>query len=160
VTDPEQRHDEAVAPGLALDAVARVDQDHREVAVGGARGHVARVLLVAGAIRDDELAVRGRKIAIRDVDGDALLALRTQAVHQQRQVDGAAGRALALAVFSDRGELILVDGLRVVQQPPNQRALAIVDAAGGEQPHQLLALVAREVGLDVLAERIEPLHQK
>src|ERR1039458_2035533 len=37
-------------------------------------GHVARVLLVAGSVRDDELALGCGEIAIGDVDGDALLA--------------------------------------------------------------------------------------
>ena len=45
-----------------------------------------------GRVGDDELALVGREVAVRDVDGDALLALGLQAVGQQREVDLAAGR--------------------------------------------------------------------
>ena len=58
VPDAEQRDDEAVAPRLLQDAVAGVDQDDRQVAVRRAGRHVARVLLVARAVGDDELAAR------------------------------------------------------------------------------------------------------
>ena len=51
-----------------------------------------------GRVGDDELAPAGREVAVGDVDRDALLALGLEAVRQQRQVDLAAGRALALAV--------------------------------------------------------------
>ena len=47
----------------------------------------ARVLFVAGRIRDDELALVGGEIAVRDVDRDALLTLGRQTVDKQRKVD-------------------------------------------------------------------------
>ena len=75
-----------VPPGLHLHAARRVDQDHGEVRGRGAGRHVARVLLVARAVGDDELALVGVEVAVGDVDRDALLALGLQAVHQQRQV--------------------------------------------------------------------------
>ena len=53
---------------------------------GRAGDHVARVLNVAGRVGDDELALRRREVAVRDVDGDALLALGAQAVGEQREV--------------------------------------------------------------------------
>jgi hypothetical protein len=46
-----------------------------EVGGRGAGGHVARVLLVARRVGDDELAPVGGEVAVGDVDGDALLAL-------------------------------------------------------------------------------------
>ena len=70
------------------------------IAGGRAGGHVARVLLVARRIRDDELALRGGEVAIGHVDGDALFALGLQSVHDKREIQfaraGAAGPALAL----------------------------------------------------------------
>ena len=48
---------------------------------------------------------------------------------EERRVDLAAGRAAALAVASHGRELVLVDRLRVVEQPADERALAVVDAA-------------------------------
>ena len=47
----------SVAAGLALDSSARIDEQDRHVGVRGAGRHVARVLLVAGAIDDDVAAV-------------------------------------------------------------------------------------------------------
>ena len=47
------------------------------------------------------------------------------------------------------GKLVLVDHLGVVQQPDDERALAVIDAAAGEEAQQLLLLVAGEVGVDV-----------
>ena len=84
-------------PGLRQHALARVDQDDGELGVGGAGRHVARVLLVARRVGDDELAPVGGEEAIGDVDGDALLALGFQPVDQQREIDVAAGRAVLLA---------------------------------------------------------------
>ena len=60
---------------LRADAVAGVDQEDRDVGRGRAGRHVARVLLVAGRVGEDELAPRGREVAVGDVDRDALLAL-------------------------------------------------------------------------------------
>ena len=46
----------------------------------------ARVLDVAGAVGDDELAVRGGGVAVGHVDRDALLALGPQPVGDEREV--------------------------------------------------------------------------
>ena len=63
-----------------------------QIGGGCAGGHVARVLFVPRRVGDDELAPRRGEIAVRDVDGDALLALGAQAVGQQRKIDGPADR--------------------------------------------------------------------
>ncbi len=74
-------------PARLLDqALARVDEDDGQVRRRGAGHHVARVLDVARRVGDDELAPLGGEVAVRDVDGDALLALGAQAVGEQRQV--------------------------------------------------------------------------
>src|SRR5690606_38129787 len=86
---------------------------------------------------DDERAPGGGEVAVGDVDGDALLALGPQAVGEQRQVG--VGVAPLEAGALDRGELVFEDGLRVVEQAPDERRLAVVDAARGgeaEQFHQ------------------------
>jgi len=51
------------------------------------RCHVPRVLDVSRAVGDDELPVRRRRVAVRDVDRDALFALGAQAVGDEGQVD-------------------------------------------------------------------------
>jgi hypothetical protein len=45
------------------------------------------------------------------------------------------------AVAFQRGELVVVELLALVQQAPDQRALAVVDAAAGDEAQQRLALV-------------------
>ena len=80
-----------MAPGLGDDALARIDQHHREIGAGGAGRHVAGVLHVAGRVGDDEAAPLRGEEAVGDVDGDALLALRLQAIDQQREIEIAAG---------------------------------------------------------------------
>ena len=87
MADAEQRHDVAVAARLRQQALARIDQHHGDVGGGRAGGHVARVLLVARAVGDDELALVGAEEAVGDIDGDALLALGGEAVEQQRVID-------------------------------------------------------------------------
>jgi sulfate adenylyltransferase subunit 2 len=86
VGNAEQRGDERVTPGLLDHAVASIDEDQREVGGRCAGHHVARVLHMAGAVRDDELALGCREVAVRDIDGDALLALRAEPVGEQREV--------------------------------------------------------------------------
>ena len=64
-----------------------VFEDHRDVSGRRAGDHVPRVLLVAGCVGHDELpALRGEE-PVRDVDRDALFALRRKAVHQQCEID-------------------------------------------------------------------------
>ncbi len=76
-----------MAARLGEDAFAGVDQDDGHVGGGGAGGHVAGVLLVAGSVGDDELAMRGGEVAVGDIDGDALLPLGAQAVGELGEVD-------------------------------------------------------------------------
>ena len=135
--DAEQIGDERMAARLRQHAVARVDQNDGEIGGGRAGRHVARVLLVARRIGDDELAFRRGEIAIRDVDRDALLAFGAQAVGQQREIDVAA--AAVGRSFGDAGQLIFVDAFGIVEQAADQCALAVVDAAGGGKTQETQA---------------------
>ena len=114
-----------MAARLLDDAVAGVDQHDGDV--GGARAgdHVARVADVAGGVGDDERAPRGGEEAVGDVDRDALLALGAQAVGQPREVD--------LGVV----DLVGHQRLGVVEQPPDQGRLAVVDRAGGGEADEV-----------------------
>jgi hypothetical protein len=142
VRNADQRSQFRVTPGLRQHALARIDQDDREVCRGSGGDHVARVLLVARGVGDDVLARAGREVAVGDVDGDALFALGLQAVGEQRQVDG--GHAALLRGLFDGGQGVGEDGLGVVQQAADQRALAVVDAAAGQEAQQ--AVVGNVVG--------------
>jgi hypothetical protein len=154
VLDAQQRGDEAVALGLSLHAIAGIDQNDRQVAGGRPGGHVAGVLLVAGGIGNDELALRRGEITVGHIDGDALLTLGLQAIDQQRQIDVLASGTDLLRIASNGLQMILIDHLRVMQQAADQRALAVVDVAAGEETQELLALVLRQVREDVLADQI------
>ena len=124
-----------MAARLLDDAVARVDQDHRELRRRGARDHVARVALVARGVGDDERAPRRREVAVGDVDRDALLALGPQAVGQRREVRHAVG-----AVAVQRVDRVVEEQLRVEEHAADQRRLAVVHRAGRGQAQELLAV--------------------
>jgi hypothetical protein len=83
------------------------------------------ILDVAGRVRDDELALRRSEVAVGDVDRDALLALRAQAVGEQRQV-GLLVTAVTRRAL-DRLELVFEDALGVVEQAADEGGLAVVN---------------------------------
>ena len=131
----EHREHVGVSPGLLDDALAGVDEDHGEVGRRGAGDHVARVLDVAGRVGELEAPARRDEPAVGDIDRDPLLALGSQAVHQQREVDVVVPAA-PRGVF-DVLELVDEDLLRVEEQPADQRRLAVVDRARRDQAEQI-----------------------
>jgi hypothetical protein len=72
--DAEEGGDADVPPRLLAQPGRGIDEDEGEVGGGSAGRHIARVLHMAGAVRDDELSVRRGRVPVRHVDGDALLA--------------------------------------------------------------------------------------
>ena len=123
---------------LRQNALARVDEQDGEIGGRGAHRHVAGILLVAGRVGDDELALVGREIAIGDVDGDALLALGGQAVDEQREIEIVALRAVLLRIRFERGDEIVGREIGVIEQAPDQRRLAVVDRAAGDEAQERL----------------------
>ncbi|MNZ92720.1 hypothetical protein D3C78_1117540 [compost metagenome] len=109
---------------------------------------------MARGVGNDELALGGREVAVGHIDGDALLALGLQAVDQQRQVDVVTGGADFLRIAGDGFQMIFVDHLRVVQQAPDQGALAVIDVTAGKEAQQLFTFVLGQVSEDVLADQI------
>jgi hypothetical protein len=67
----------------------------------------------------------------------ALLALRLKPVDQQRQVHRSALRPVPLRIRLQRIELVLVDQVAVVEQPPDQSRLAVVHAPAGDEAEQV-----------------------
>jgi hypothetical protein len=84
---------------------------------------------VAWAVDDDEPAVLRVEVAPGDVDGDALLALGGEAVHQTAEV-GCAGRRPGGAL--DGGALVGGERVRIPQYAADQGRLAVVHRAAGE----------------------------
>jgi hypothetical protein len=152
--DADQTDQEAVPPRLGEHAFARVHQDHRQVGGGGAGDHVAGVLLVAGGVGDDELALVGGEEAVGDIDGDPLLALGGEAVDQEGEIDRPALRADLAGIRLQRRQLVLEDHLRIVEQPSDQGRLAVVHRPAGDEPQQPLGLMRRQIPLDIRRDEI------
>src|SRR5690606_26898646 len=129
VRNAQERGDGGMPARLPGDAGGGIDQYHRQVCARGPGDHVARVLLMAWRVGDDERSTGRGEVAVRDVDGDALLALGPQTVGDEREVD------LRPAAARPAEGLVLIVGNRsaVDEQPPDQRALAVVDATGGRE---------------------------
>ena len=140
--------------GLGQDALAGVDQDDGQVGGRGAGRHVAGVLLVARGVGDDELPPLGGEEPVGDVDGDALLALGRRPSTQQGEVELARPGCRPSASRPRARQAGPRRELRLVQQPPDQRALAVVDAAAGDEPQEPLALVRPQVGVDVIGDQV------
>ena len=142
--DPEQRDQQRVPPRLAGETLPSIHQDHGDIGRGGTGRHVAGVLLVAGRVGDDERALVGGEETIGDIDGDALLALGLETVHEEGEVDlGALGAVLA-RIALQRRHLIVEDLLGVVQEAADQGRLAVIDGAAGDEAQHFLALVSGE----------------
>src|SRR4029077_14423723 len=97
---------------------------------------VARVLLMTGAVRDDEAPRGGREVTVGHVDRDALLALGAQPVGQQGKIQRTRA-ASALACLGNVLELVVEHLLGVVQEAADQRALAVIDRARGREAQQV-----------------------
>jgi hypothetical protein len=104
---------------------------------------------MARRIGDDKFAARCREIAVGHVDGDLLLALGLQAIHEQSEIKRPRP-ARPLGVAFGASELILINLCRVVEQTPDQSALAVIDTAAGEETQQASILLGDEAGLESL----------
>ena len=100
-----------------------------EVRGRGTGDHVAGVLHMSRRVRDDELPLGRGEVAIRHVNRDALFTLGAQAVGEVRQVDLPAAGDVG-GTF-ERLQLVLHQILGIVQQPADERGLAIIHRAAG-----------------------------
>ena len=92
---------------------------------------------MAGRVGNDELALVGIEEAVGNIDGDALLSLGGQPVHQQRKVNVVALCADAFGVAFQRLHLIVEQGLCFIQHTADQGALTIVDGAAGDKAQRV-----------------------
>src|SRR5262249_11288580 len=86
-----------------------------------------------------------------------LLALGAEAIGQQGEVEPSGGNVAGRLAYA--GELIFVDALGIIEQPSDQRALAIVHTARGGKAEEL-GLCRRKCGLDRGEFRCRLAHQK
>ncbi len=134
---------------LWKNAFARVYQNDGEFRGRSASHHVARVLLVARCVSNDELAARCGEIAISNVDGDALLAFGAQAVSEEREIDYAC--VAAGGGFGDGLELVVVNAARIVEEPADESGFAVVDTSGSGEAQKVFTFFAFEEGGKCLA---------
>ena len=125
VRDAQQRSQEGMTPRLFQNALSGVDQHDRQIGRGGTGHHVAGVLDVPRGVGDYELPPRSREVSVGDVDGDALLSFGSKSVSEERQVR-------VFGAHLNRGpldslHLVLEDRLGVVQQPTDERGLAVIN---------------------------------
>jgi hypothetical protein len=104
---------------------------------------------VTRRVGDDELAAGGREVAIGDVDRDPLLALGDQPVEQEREVELVALGAETLRIAGERRQVVVEDEICLVQEASDQRALAVVDTAAGDEPQQPLPPLRLEESVDL-----------
>ena len=91
---------------------------------------------------DDEFAFCGGKVAVGNVDRDALLAFGTQTVGEEREVEHAGCRCpFAL----DGPELIVVDTLRVIEQASDKGGFAVVHGACSRQAEEVFGGLTPEI---------------
>src|ERR1051325_8512523 len=117
-----------VPAGLRQQALASIDENDGGIRRGRPGYHVAGVLLVARRIGNDEFAPGCGEIAVRNINGDALLAFSPQAVSQERKINRPIG-AIDSALLNGE-QLVFIDGLSVIEQAPDQGRFAVVHAPG------------------------------
>ena len=133
----QQMQQIAMPARLFLHAIHRIDHQHRGGGGGRAGDHVLQELLVTGRI-DDEIGTRCRvETDLRRVDGDALVAFGLEGIQQEGPFERHA------ALFRHRldgFQLAVGHRAGVVDQPSDQRGLAVIDMADdddGQRAHPL-----------------------
>jgi hypothetical protein len=76
-------------------------------------------------IGQDELPGRGCKVAVRDIDRDALLALCSQAISEQSKIGSV--QTLALAHLLNMIKSVNENGIGVEEEPTDQRRFAVIN---------------------------------
>lgn len=110
---------------------------------------IGRLLSDTKQIFEDQLAALERDSRKHGTTGDdidfALLVDGLEAVDQQCEIDVVTRRAMLARIAFERGELILENLLGVGQQAPDQRRLAVIDRAAGQEAQQRLLLLRRQI---------------
>ena len=105
---------------------------------------------MAGGIGNDEFALVGREVAVSYVNRNPLFPLGLQSVEQQGIVDCSPLCADLLAVHLQRRQLVLEHHLRIPEQAPDECALAVINAAAGDEAQQRFFFLAFEIGENIL----------
>ena len=131
--DAEQMQQVAVPPRLVAHAFGRVDHQDGGVGLRRAGDHVAQEFGVARRIDQHEIPRARAELDLAGVDGDVLVALGLQRIEHERPFERhAAPRAHGLQLF----ELAVRQAVGFVEQPADQRRLAVVDMADDDDADQ------------------------
>jgi hypothetical protein len=122
----QQAQQVGVAPRLVLHPFVRVDDQHHRVGAGRPAHHVLQEFLVPRGIDQHVFALPGAKADLRGIDGDPLVALGLHGVDDECPFEG---HAALLRHGLHRLQLALGQRIGLVQQPPDQGGLAVVDMA-------------------------------
>jgi hypothetical protein len=77
-----------------------------------------------------------------------LLALCGKTIDQERKVEVAALSSDALAFGLQARKLIVEQELALVEQASNQRGLAVIDTAAGDESKKVLIFLTPQVGIE------------
>jgi len=123
-----------VPPAVLAHPLLGVDHQHRRLGARRPRDHVLQELDVPRRVDDDVVALGALEEAARGVDGDPLVLLVRQRVEQERVLERLP-RPLALSPH--RLQLPLRQRPRVREQPPDHRALAVIDVPDDDDVESL-----------------------
>ena len=107
VLDSKQPRNVGVTQRLRLQSLCRVNQDDGSVGIGRASGHIPRVLFVPRRVGDYKMPPWGRKVAVRDINGDALFPLGAQTICNEREIELAAGSKSSLQCAVPNAKIVL-----------------------------------------------------
>ena len=112
----------------------------RGIGLRRAGDHVAQELGVARRVDQDDVARRGAEADLAGVERDALVALGLQRVEQERPFER---HAAPLADRLQRIDLAVRQAAGLVQQPSDQRRLAMIDVTDDHDADQRAAGLSR-----------------
>jgi len=124
--DPEQRKQITVPPRLLAHTFIRRDEQHRCIRTRRARNHVLQELLVTGRVDDDIRPLRRLELNLRRIDGDVLFLFLEQCIEQKRVLKF---HPLLLTCRLNLLDLPFRQRVCVVEDPANERGLAVIDVA-------------------------------
>ena len=133
--DSQQRSHIRVTDSLLHNAVAGIDQNHRQIGRGCSGNHISGIFNMSRRVGNDEFTLWRGKIAVRHIDGDSLLTFGTESVGEQCKVNFFVSTTFRGSF--NRFHLVFENRFAVVEQTPNQRAFTIVNTASRCKTEQL-----------------------
>ena len=132
---PEEGEHVGVPAGLLPDPFRPVDQEDGGVRRRGPRDHVLEEFLVPGGVDDDVGPQGSLEKGLGRVDGDVMVPLLLQRVHEVGELEGP---PLRPAGRLDLPVPFLGQGAGVVEQPSDQGRLSVVHVTHDHDPERVV----------------------